>query len=137
MMQPIIKCLGFLVLFLLSLNSCAGVFLAGLEPSRITIQDRQIPLGTIYSSRSPDCAIEVFRSEIPSKEFLKISRIDVHIERTYYIRTNFEEALPELKIKACESGADAIIDIQERSSYINNDETHIYHVIATGIKYTQ
>ena len=137
MMHPIIKCLGFLVLFLLSLNSCAGVFLAGLEPSRITIQDRQIPLGTIYSSRSPDCAIEVFRSEIPSKEFLKISRIDVHIERTYYIRTNFEEALPVLKVKACESGADAILDIQERSSYINNDETHIYHVIATGIKYTQ
>ena len=90
-----------------------------------------------HAPKSPDCEVEVFQAEYPSREFVKIARIDVHIERTYYIRSNLEDVLPELKKQACESGADAIVEIKERSSNINLSETHIYHVTATGIKYQQ
>jgi hypothetical protein len=88
-----------------------------------------------HDSRATDCKVEVYQTGLPSKEFVRIPRIDVHLERTYYIRSTFEDALPELKARACESGADAVIEIQERSSNINLSETNLYHVTATGVKY--
>lgn len=51
------------------------------------------------------------------------------------MRPNFDDVLTKLRREACASGADAIIDIQERSSNINLSETNIYHVSAIGIKY--
>jgi hypothetical protein len=100
-------------------------------------QSRYTMLVPTHFSKAPDCEVEVFRTGHPSKEFVRISRIDVHIERTYYIRSDFEDVLSKLRKEACESGADAIIEIQERSSNINLSETNIYHVTATGIKYKQ
>jgi len=69
----------------------------------------------------------------PGKEFVRISRVDVHLEKSAFIASAFEDALPELKKQACLSGADAIIEIREQSSSIL--ETRAYHVTATGIKY--
>lgn len=88
-----------------------------------------------HESKPPDCLIEVYQTGVPSKAYVRISRLDVHIERTYYARSSFQDALPELKRKACESGADAVIEIQERSANINLSETNMYHVTATGVKY--
>jgi uncharacterized protein YbjQ (UPF0145 family) len=42
--------------------------------------------------------------------------------------------MPELKKQARLSGADAVIDIQEKHSKVL--ETSVYHVTATGIRYT-
>jgi hypothetical protein len=38
----------------------------------------------------------------------------VHIEKTHFLDSGIEEALPELKKQACLSGADTIIRFQER-----------------------
>ena len=114
-----------------------GAFLLLLLLTYCSSQSKYTMLVPTHVSKPADCVIEVFRGADPGRAFTKISRIDVHIERTYYIRSNFEDVLPELKKQACESGADAIIDIQERSSNINVSETNIYHVTATGIRYDQ
>lgn len=98
-------------------------------------QTRYVMLDETYPSRSEDCDIDVFRTDRPSIEFVKISRVDVHVEKTYFMKSGFEDALPDLKKQACRSGADAIIVVQERSSEVG--ETYIYHVTATGIKYME
>ena len=112
----------------------AGLLLAGWAvASCATTQSRFVPLGQAYPSRGENCSIEVFKSGTPSQDFVRISRVDVHLEKTHFIRPRFEDALPELKKQACLSGADAVIEIQERSAGLG--ETEVYHVIATGIKY--
>ena len=100
-----------------------------------TTQSRYSMLAQSYPSRAEDCKVDIFKTGSPVKKFIKISRLDVHLEKSHFVRSNFEDALPELKKQACKSGADAIIDVQERSSMVG--ETKIYHVTATGIKYTE
>ena len=70
---------------------------------------------------------------MPDKKYVKISRIDVHIERTFALTPNFNNALPELRKQACLSGADAVVEIEEQSSQLI--ENRMYHVVAVGIKY--
>ncbi len=88
-----------------------------------------------HAPKRPDCQIEIFRKGHPVRQFDRISRLDVHIERTYYVRSRFEDALPALQKEACISGADAIIDVQEQSSTFNMSESNMYHVTATGIRF--
>jgi len=114
---------GGILLVSLLITSCA------------TTQSRYVMLGQTYPARVEDCSIEIFRTGGPSKEFIKISRLDVHLEKTHFIQSGFDTALPELKKQACLSGADAIIEVQEQSS--SHIETRIYHVTATGIRYKQ
>lgn len=64
---------------------------------------------------------------------MKTARLDVHLEKTGFITSNFESALPELKKQAREAGSDAIIDISEKHSQVL--ETMVYHVTAYGIRY--
>jgi len=94
-------------------------------------------LAPTQSPKHSNCELEIYRTSYPDREFSEISRIDVHIERTYFVSSVFDDALPEIKKRACDSGADALIDIREISSTINLGETHIYHVTATGIKYKE
>jgi hypothetical protein len=113
----------FIFLVVILITSCA------------TTQSRYSMLGQNYPSRAEDCKVDIFKSGIPDKKFIRISRLDVHLEKTHFIGSNFDDALPELKKQACKSGADAIVDVQERSSMVG--ETKIYHVTATGIKYLE
>ena len=54
----------------------------------------------------------------------------------YWLEDAFPfELLPELKKQACLSGADAIAEIQERST--RHIENRGYHVTATGIKFKE
>jgi len=100
-----------------------------------TTQSRYSMLGQSYPPRAEDCKIDIFKTGSPEKKFIKISCLDVHLEKTHFIGYSFGDALPELKKQACKSGADAITDVQERSSMVG--ETKIYHVTATGIKYLE
>jgi len=92
-------------------------------------------LGQAYPSRGEECNIDIFRTGNPSKKFIQISRLDVHLEKSFFAALDFDNALPDLKRQACLSGADGVVDIQERSSEIG--ETRVYHVTATGIKYQE
>lgn len=99
-----------------------------------TKQSRYVMLGDTYPPKAKGEEIEIFRSGLPERPFVRISRLDVHLEKSYFVGSNLDNALPELKKQARLSGADAIIEIQERFSMVG--ETKIYHVAATGIKYT-
>jgi len=98
------------------------------------MQSRYVMLGETYPPRPEGYEIEVFRTGLPERPFVKTSRLDVHLEKTHFIGSSLKDALPELKKQARLSGADAIIKIEERSSKVG--ETRIYHVTATGIRYT-
>ena len=110
------------------------VFLGTLLVSCATTQSRFTPLGQAYPSRLGDCSVAVLKDSVPQKAFERVSRLDVHIERTGFAQADFESALPELKKQACLSGADAIIEIQERSTGFRFED-RAYHVTATGIKF--
>jgi hypothetical protein len=98
-----------------------------------TIQSRYIMLGDSYPSKPEGYNVQVFQDEVPPRPFVRISRLDVHLEKTHFIGSALDDALPELKKQARLSGADAIIEIRESRSGVG--ETKIYHVTATGIRY--
>lgn len=108
------------------------VLLGGLSGCAST-QSRHEFLGQSFSARPADAPVEVFRSDPPIRPFVKTARLDVHLEKTGFMTSNLESALPELKKQARETGSDAIIEITERRSQVL--ETMVYHVTAYGIRY--
>jgi hypothetical protein len=110
---------------------CLVAFLA---VSCATSQSRFSKLGSSYPPKPETFEVEVFQTGVPQRPFERISRLDVHLEKTYFIPSSLTEALPELKKQARLSGADAIIEIRENRSMVG--ETKVYHVTATGIRYT-
>ena len=98
-----------------------------------TTQGRFVPVGPPQAARSQDCAVEVFRSGAPPRDFARVARLDVHLEQTFFTRPRFDDALPELRRQACLSGADAVIDIDEDAGALV--ENRSYHVTAIGVKY--
>lgn len=113
---------------------CLGLVLA-VFVGCATTQSRFSPLSAERYPPLPDTYnVEVFQQGAPTKAYVEIARLDVHLEVTHFIRSDFDNALPELKKQARQSGSHAIIKIEERRSRVG--ETMIYHVTATGIRYT-
>ena len=108
---------------------CAAV----LAVSCATSQSRFVPIGKAYPPRPEGSVVEVFRAELPSRPFERVSRLDVHLEKAFFAGSSLESALPELTRQARLSGADAIVDIRESHSMVG--ETKVYHDTATGIRY--
>ena len=100
-------------------------------PACSATQSRFSFIGQEYVALSDDAPIEVL-TEPPQRPFVKVSRLDVHLEKTHFIGSSLKNALPLLKEQARHSGANAIMDIKERNSTVG--ETRIYHVTAIGIK---
>jgi hypothetical protein len=96
-------------------------------------QSRYTRLGDAYPARPADAPIEVFQTGEPSRPFVRIARLDAHFEKTHWMGSDLDDAMVELKKQARVAGADAIIDIKERTSRIA--ETRIYHVTATAIRF--
>lgn len=92
-------------------------------------------LGQSYPPKPAGFQVEVFDTGLPTRPFERIARLDVHLEKTHFIDSGLKDALPRLTEQARLAGADAIIEIKERSSTISL-ETKVYHVTATGIRYT-
>ncbi|WP_201314573.1 hypothetical protein [Dyella sp. EPa41] len=91
------------------------------------------PLGERYPARSGHCDVVVFKDGSPDRPYAAISRLNVHLEKTFFVDSDFYSARGELKRQACLSGADAVIDIEEKhSSYL---ETRIYNLSATGVRF--
>jgi hypothetical protein len=99
-----------------------------------TSQSRFSHLSKFYEPKPAGFEVVLFGQESPQRPFERISRIDVHKEKTHFMSSPLAEVLPELKEQARLSGADAIIEIDEKRSRLA--ETSIYHVTATGIRYT-
>ena len=117
-----------------SMRAYGLCLLALLATSCASTQSRYSTLGQSYPPKPETEEVQVFQNSKPQRPFIKVSRLDVHIEKTHFLRSSLQDALPELKKQARLSGADAIIDIEERSSALA--ETEIYHVSATGIRFT-
>ena len=113
-------CKVTLLLIILTITACS------------TTQSRFVPLGSAQSPKPEDHPVQIFREKEPDRPF---TRIDVHLEKTHFISSDFADALPKLRKEARLSGADAVIDIKERKSSVG--ETQIYHVTATGIKFIE
>jgi hypothetical protein len=107
--------------------------LLGLTAGCATTQSRYEFLAERYPPRAADATVEVFRSGLPQVPFKRIARLDVHLEKTGFMTSRFEDALPELKKQARQAGADAVIEIEERRSQVL--ETMVFHVTATGARY--
>jgi len=108
----------------------AAIFVAGCE----TTQSRFAPLdGKTYPPKDASFEVEVFETGLPSCSFERIARLDVHLEKSGFMQSTLEEAMPQLHLQARAAGADAIIEIREQRSSVN--ETRILHVTATGIRY--
>jgi hypothetical protein len=96
-------------------------------------QSRYVPLQQSYDALPSSFEVEVFRYGLPEKPFERVARLDVHLEKTHFLSSDFEDALPELIEQARLSGSHAIIEIEERTSSVL--ETKIYHVTATGVRF--
>ena len=86
-----------------------------------------------YPARPTDAPVETFTTGEPSRPYIRVARLDAHLEKTGFVESNFAEALPELKRQARRAGCDAIIEISERRGEIL--ETRVFHVTAIGVRY--
>lgn len=119
-MNPIARIMGLCLVALFAV-SCA------------TQQSRYALLGPAFPPKPESYEVQIFREAAPERPFVRISRLDVHLEKTHFIGSSLEGALPELKKQARLSGADAVIEIRESHSTVG--ETKVYHVTATGIRF--
>lgn len=91
------------------------------------------PVGERYPPRPADCTVLLFKDRQPDRPYAAISRLNVHLEKTFFVSSDFASASSELNRQACLSGADGVIDIEEKnSSYL---ETRIYNLSATGVRF--
>ena len=90
-------------------------------------------LAESYVGRPADAPVDVFVTGAPGRPFKRVARLDVHLEKTGWIPSSLQEALPELKKQARQAGCDAIVEIDERRSQVL--ETKVYHVTAIGVRY--
>lgn len=96
------------------------------------MQPTAIPVGAgRFPAKAPDAPVVLFRGAPPSRPYEPVARLNVHIEKTFFISSAFPDARPQLEKLAREVGADAVMQIEEKSSRLN--ETFIYNVSATAI----
>ena len=114
-------------------NTAVLIFLASCLCGCAATTGNFRPLGERYAARPVDCAIQVFKDQAPTRPYAAISRLNIHLEKTFFAASDFDSASGELKKQACLSGADAVMDLEEKkSSYL---ETRIYNLSATGIRF--
>ena len=110
----------------------AGLVLLG---GCMTTQPTAFPIGTKrLPSKPAGTTILLFKNTKPSRPFESVAQLNVHIEKTFFIPSAFPEALPELEELARQQGAEALINVAEKKSRLN--ETYIYNVTATAIAFT-
>ncbi len=79
--------------------------------------------------------VQLFKDGLlPMRPYAVVARLNVHIEKTFFIPSAFPEARPQLEDLARGHGADALIEIEEKKSRLN--ETFIYNVTATAVAFT-
>lgn len=109
----------------------AGVlFLVGcatVDATSFSLSEKKFP------PKPVDHKIEIFTYSVPDRPFERIARLNFHSEKTFFVSTGLEAALRALKVQAREAGGDALIELNESRSMLN--ETRIYNVSATAIVY--
>jgi uncharacterized protein YbjQ (UPF0145 family) len=73
-------------------------------------------------------------SGAPSRPFMKVSHLDLYVEKVGAGEPSLEDVLPELKRQARLSGAEAVMDVEW--TLRGTKDAGVYHVTATGIAYS-
>jgi hypothetical protein len=116
-------------------RAACAIFLACALSGCMATTGNARPLGaTVYPPRPKDCAVTVFKDTPPSRPYVAIAQLDVHMEKTFFLPSDYDSAVGDLKRQACHAGADAIVNIkEEHSSYL---ETKMYNLSGTGIRFS-
>ncbi|MBS0632140.1 MAG: hypothetical protein JSS11_09520 [Verrucomicrobia bacterium] len=120
-------------------NKLAGGLLALALAAGLTgcqsVQPTAFPVGTRHPApKPPQAVIQFFQDTKPARHYEVVAKLNVHFEKTFFIPTSMDEARPQLEKLAREQGADALIDIVEKKSRLN--ETFIYNVTANAVVFT-
>ena len=114
-------------------RSLAVIFLASGLCGCMATTGNYRPLNGGSVARPVDCEVSIFNGMQPDSPYVAVSRLNVHLEKTFFVPSDFASARSELKRQACLSGAEAVIGIQEQSSrYL---ETRIYNLSGTGVRF--
>lgn len=90
--------------------------------------------GIHYYARPKGTTISVFREDPPNRSYREISKVEAWFTSPESVLDPVAEALPALKKRARESGADAIWKPEVKESVEKGK--YAYHVTATGIRYS-
>lgn len=108
------------------------VFLGGC----MTTQPTAFPIGLKrLPAKRAGAVILLFKDTKPNRPFEAVAQLNVHIEKTFFISSAFSEALPQLEELARQQGADALMNVAEKKSRLN--ETYIYNVTATAVAFVE
>jgi hypothetical protein len=105
----------------------------GLVASCATKHGAMTPLGPLRSPLAGDRAVQIFRSGAPARAYTRLALVTAHLEKTGFLPSTFEEAVPLLEVEARRAGADAVIEVKETRSRVG--ETLIYNVSGTAVGY--
>jgi uncharacterized protein YbjQ (UPF0145 family) len=87
-----------------------------------------------HQRKADEKPIEIIASGAPTKPFMKIGRIDFHVEKwASKDAPSMDEFRPDLLEQARLAGADAVMDVEWELK--GTAETGVYHVTATAISY--
>ena len=112
-----------------------GVLLTLCVVGCATTQSGFRPLGRSYPPKPADFVVEIFESGEPARPFERVARLDTHFEKTHFIYTAHAAGIAELQKQARAAGADAVIEVREMRSRVN--ETFVLHVTGIGIRYVE
>jgi hypothetical protein len=96
----------------------------------------------IVGSKRPEkpagCQVEIFKDKKPENPYQVVARIDTYVRRnkiTQGREAAYEEAVPELKKRACKAGADAVIVLRQAVS--SSGEFKILYLKSEAILFTE
>jgi hypothetical protein len=120
-----LKPFGIFIAFTVLL-SCGGT-------AKVTFRPSEAPK---YPAKDPTCEIEVL-DEKPSSKYVELGIINYHHEqhRMSDGELELDVALPEIKKRACQVGADAIMDVHVTDE--RKLEWATFHVMARAIRFEQ
>jgi hypothetical protein len=118
---------------IIMVRNVAVIFLAWCLCGCMATTGNYRPLNGGATARAADCQVSVYKDAPPKLPYVAISRLNVHLEKTFFVSSDYVSAAAELKRQACLSGAEAVVDLQEQSSsYL---ETRIYNLSGTGARF--
>jgi hypothetical protein len=109
----------------------ALAFLGLLVGGCVNVQSTAFPVGQRRPPKSALAEVQFFPETPPERRYEPVAKLNVHIEKTFFLPSAMEEARPKLEDLARQHGADALIGIAEKKSRLN--ETFIYNVSATAV----
>ena len=101
------------------------------------VSSQATPVAVPLAVRSSACDVEILLDK-PSRAFQRITDIDVYVRRNKITggqRAVYEEAIPELKKRGCEAGADAVLVKNQTLS--QSGEWKLLYVGAVAIRYAR